>query len=105
LTGVVLGRLLGEVNMQRSTSSSAGDDAELVPGHCAYGVDGSTDTHAGGLLEAGDTLGPTVRVTITEALLRRIECTVPSATQSPSDVAGVEQGQPDPGIGRSPAQV
>ena len=51
-----------------------------------------------------DSRRPPVRVTVTEAQLRALEWRVPVAGQPAAQVAGVEQGQPDPGLGGAPAQ-
>src|SRR5680860_891039 len=88
LTGLVLGRLFGEMDVQRSTRRSPGDNAELVTGHRTHGVDGSPDTHPVGLCEAGDPLCPPGGITITETQLRLVQWAVSGGVQPSGDVAG-----------------
>ena len=87
----VLGRLLGDVGVQRrgALSRPAGDGRRRFRVHRADAVDRGADPRRGAAAELANPDRPGVDVGVEEALLDRV------GLDPPVEVAGVEQGQPD----------
>ena len=97
---LVLGRLLGNVRVQRRSRSPAHSATVARRGRVdgAHAVDRRADACAGLAPRAVDALGPSLGVAVGEALLDRLERLAEAAVQ----VAGVEQRDADPGLARRP---
>ena len=67
--GLVLGTLLGEVEVQRAVADPLDDRRELIGGDRADGVDRGAEAGVRRLAQPGDALRPARRVAVGEALL------------------------------------
>ena len=99
----VLGRLLAEVDVQRpGRDAASADRARSLAGHGPDRVDGRADPHGAGPAcrpAKADPCRPAVDAPVGEPLLHRVERLVALAGQTAAQVAGVEQGEPDAGLG------
>ena len=96
----VLGRLLAEVDVQRTVAQRRPDRRQRGAGHRPHRVDGGTDPRLGGRLQQRHPLGPPFDRAVGEAPLHRVQLAVTMIIEAAGQVAGVEQGEPDPGLGR-----
>jgi hypothetical protein len=106
--GIVLTRLLGHVDVQRSppAATPGHDRVHLLGRHRADRVEGRAGPRAGGDHAAGvepervHTLRPPGRVAVAEPHLRTGERQHPGPVETTGQVAGVEQGQAQASLGR-----
>ena len=102
--GRVLGRLFGQVDVQRPAAPRRPGPCEVAARHRTHRVHGHADAHAVGRGQRRDPVGPGVARPVGEPPLHVLERAVAAAVQSAGQVAGVEQGQPDAGGARGRPQ-
>ena len=83
----------GSAGRPRGTTSTA------AARHRPDRVDRGADPHPGRRPQRGDPLGPRRRGAVPEAQLHAGQRPVPAGVQPAGQVAGVQQGQPHPGVG------
>ena len=99
--GVVLGRLLGEVHVQRQALGGRGPRRRCRSArHRPHRVDRRTDAHppASARSACDPALGPALDGAVAEPALPLVQRGVPVGGQPAGEVARVQQGDPEPGL-------
>ena len=96
----VLGGLLAEVHVEWPPAGGPGHGGERLLRHRPHRVRRHPDPHPLSGTEILGPLRPGVGVVVGEPLLHLVERQVTVGAQTAGEVAGVQQGQPDAGVGR-----